>query len=185
MWISTYHRFLNRAAFLAACKDAGWTCPPGRDPEVPHAVAMDIVGTFLGPPKVDTDGMPIAGEEIDPRYHVNVAWHAQEMHPAFAESLIVPATPSRTFGLPLASPTAPPVPASILAWKGKAALREAGLLDAVETAVAAAGGRVLDAWTGASEWSRNSDFLLSLAKVVGLTTHQIDDLFRATDAMKS
>ena len=55
MWISTYHRFLNRAAFLAACQEAGWTCLPEQDPELPHGVAMDIVGPIFGPPRVGLD----------------------------------------------------------------------------------------------------------------------------------
>lgn len=185
MWITTYHRFLNRAAFLAACQEAGWTCPPGQDPELSHGVAMDIVGPILGPPRVGPNGIPIAGEVLDPRYHVNLAWHAQEMHPAFAVSQIAPATPSRTFGLPPIQPPAPAVPAIIPAWKGKAALREAGLLDVVETAVAAAGGRVQDAWLGASEWERSSDFLVSLAASLGLNPCQIDDMFRCADAIQS
>lgn len=185
MWISTYHRFLNRAAFLAACQDAGWTCLLGQDPELPHGVAMDIVGPVHGPSRVGADGMPIVGEVIDPRYHVNLAWHAQEMHAVFEASLIAPATPSRTFGLPLAHPSVLAVPASIPAWKGKAALREAGLFDAVEAAVAAAGGRVQDAWAGAPEWSRDSEFLHSLASGLGLTPGQIDQMFRNADSMQS
>jgi hypothetical protein len=77
------------------------------------------------------------------------------------------------------------VPPVIPAWKGKAALREAGLLDAVEAAVAAAGGRVQDAWVGASEWSRDSDFLLSLAGGLSLSQQQVDDMFRAADAIRT
>jgi hypothetical protein len=69
------------------------------------------------------------------------------------------------------------VPPLIPAWKGKAALREAGLLDAVETAVLTAGGRIADAWTGASEWRRDSDFLLSLATGLGLTEQHVNDNF--------
>jgi hypothetical protein len=43
------------------------------------------------------------------------------------------------------------LPPAILAWKGQATLRDAELLDAVEAAVAAAGGRHQDAQAGASE----------------------------------
>ncbi len=185
MWITTYHRFTNRAAFLAACQSAGWTFAPGHDPYLPQGVAASIVGPIAAPAQVGSDGMPTAGEVIDPRYHVNLAWHAQEMDPAFQVSQIAPATPSRSFGLALAPPTAPAVPASIPAWKGKAALREAGLLETVEAAVSGAGGRVQDAWAGASEWSRNSDFLYSLAAGLGLNAQQIDGLFRAADAIQS
>jgi hypothetical protein len=78
-----------------------------------------------------------------------------------------------------------PVPPVIPAWKGKAALREAGLLDAVEAAVVVAGGRVQDAWAGASEWSRDSEFLTALAANLGLSSASVDDLFRSAEAMQS
>ena len=77
------------------------------------------------------------------------------------------------------------MPPVIPAWKGKAALREAGLLDAVEVAVAVAGGRVQDAWSGASEWDRSSEFLMSLAEGLGLNVEQVDALFRSADAIQS
>lgn len=185
MWITTYHRFLNRAAFIDSCHSAGWTCPPGKDPVLPQGVAMDIVGQIIGAPQIDEQGQPIAGEVIDPRYHVNLAWYGREPDAAFQASQVVPAKPWRGWdiGAPPASP--PPVPQVVPAWKGKAALREAGLLDAVEAAVAAAGGRVQDAWAGASEWSRDSEFLLSLAVELGLSMQQTDDMFRSADAIQS
>lgn len=77
------------------------------------------------------------------------------------------------------------MPPHIPAWKGKAALREARLLDAVEVAVAAAGGRIQDAWAGASEWSRDSEFLSDLAATLGLSAGQIDHMFRDADAIES
>ena len=185
MWITTCHRFASRAEFLAACQVAGWTCPLGQDPEPPPGVALDILGPIASPAQIAEGGVPIAGEVIDPRYHVNIAWHGREPDLAFQASLVVPATPSRGWDVapPPASP--PPVPPVIPAWKGKAALREAGLLDAVEVAVAAVGGRVHDAWIGASEWSRDSDFLLSLAVGLGLSRHQSDEMFRAADSIQS
>jgi hypothetical protein len=77
------------------------------------------------------------------------------------------------------------VPPVIPAWKGKVALREAGLLNVVEAAVTAAEGRVKDAWTGAAEWSRDSEFLADLSVVLGLSTDQIDQMFRDADAIQS
>jgi hypothetical protein len=77
------------------------------------------------------------------------------------------------------------VPLTIPACKGEAALRDAALLDAVEAAVTAAGGRVQNAWEGASEWSGDSDFRLSLAAGLGLSKQQIDDMFRAAAAIQS
>jgi hypothetical protein len=185
MWITTCHRFNNRGEFLAACLAAGWTCPPGQDPQPQPGVALDILGPIISAAEVTVGGAPIPGEVLDPRYHVNLAWHAREPEAAFQESLIVPTTPSRGWDVTPPPAPLPPVPPVIPAWKGKAALREAGLLDAVEAAVAAAGGRVQDAWAGASEWSRDSDFLLSLAIGLGLTEQQVDDMFRSAHAIQS
>ena len=95
MWTTTYHRFTNRAAFLEACQAAGWTCPPGQNPELPQGVAIDIVGPIVAPAQLGEGGAPVAGEVIDPRYHVNLARHGRELDPAFQASLVVPATPSR------------------------------------------------------------------------------------------
>jgi hypothetical protein len=185
MWITTCHRFTNRAEFLAACQTARWICPPGQNPEPPQGVAVDIVGPIVAPAKVGEGGVPIAGDVIDPRYHVNLAWHGRELDPAFQVSLVVPATPSRGWDITAVPEPRPPVPPVIPAWKGKAALREAGLLDAVEAAVLAVGGRVADAWAGASEWSRDSDFLVSLAAGLGLTEQQVDGMFRSAGAIQS
>jgi hypothetical protein len=184
MWITTCHRFASRAEFLAACQSAGWTCPPGQDPEPPPGVALDILGPIISPARIGESGAPIPGEVLDPRYHVNLACHGRVPEADFHASLVVPATPSRGWDVtrPLASQ--PPVPPVIPAWKGKAALREAGLLGAVEVAVAAAGGRVQDAWVGASEWSRDSDFLAAMAVALGSTPNLIDKLFRDADAIQ-
>ena len=78
----------------------------------------------------------------------------------------------------------PPVPASVPAWKGKAALREAGLLEGVETAVKVAGGRVRDAWDGAATWDRSSEFLGDLAAALGLKSERMDQMFREEGAMR-
>ena len=185
MWITTCHRFTSWAEFLAACLAAGWTCPAGQNPEPPPGVALDILGPIVSPAQVGEGGVPIAGDVIDPRYHVNLAWQGRYPEAAFQASLVVPATPSRGWDVPAVPETRPPVPPVIPAWKGKAALREAGLLDAVEAAVAAAGGRVRDAWAGASEWSRDSDFLRSLAFGLGLTEQQVDDMFRSAHDIQS
>jgi hypothetical protein len=185
MWITTCHRFNSRAEFLAACQAAGWRCPPGQDPEPPQGVAVDIVGPIVAPAQVGEGGVPIAGEVIDPRYHVNLAWHGRDLEAAFQASLVVPVTPSRGWDVPAVPASQPPVPQVIPAWKGKAALREAGLLKSVETAVAAAGGRVQDAWAGASEWDRSSEFLQALAAVLDLDVPQVDQMFRDAAAIQS
>ncbi len=185
MWTTTYHRFLNRAAFLAACDAATWPRGPDNQPIPPNGATLVEIGPLMAPPSIGPDGMPIPGEVLDPRHHVNAAWHGIDVPEAFRAASVVPATPNRCFALPAAPTIEPPVPPLIPAWKGKAALREAGLLDAVEAAVAAAGGRIQDAWAGAPEWSRDSEFLLSLAVGLGLSKQQIDDMFRSADAIQS
>jgi hypothetical protein len=184
MWITTCHRFTNRAEFLAACQSAGWTCHPGQDPEPQPGVALDILGPIVAPAQVVDGGGLIPGEVLDPRYHVNLAWHGREPDTAFQTYLVVPATPSR--GWDIASPPAsqPPVPPTIPAWKGKAVLREAGLLDVVEAAVAAAGGRMQDAWVGASAWDRGSELLAAVISQLGLNPDEADRLFREAERIQ-
>jgi hypothetical protein len=184
MWITTYHRFTNRAGFLAACEAAGWGVQAG-EPLLPQGVALDVIGPLIGPASVGAGGAPIPGEMIDPRYHVNLSWHAREPAEAFAASQVTPDEPNRVYDNPPRATPAAPVPASIPAWKARAALREAGLLPAVTAAVEAAEGRVADAWNGAAEWHRDSAFLAHLAAGLGLSIAQVDDLFRAADAIRS
>ena len=59
------------------------------------------------------------------------------------------------------------------------------MLDAVDVAVAAAVGRVQDAWAGASEWDRSSEFLQALAAVLDLDGPHIDQMFRHAAAIQS
>jgi hypothetical protein len=185
MWITTCHRFTNRAEYIAACQAAGWSCPPGQDPEPPPGVALDILGPIISAAQVTEDGALIPGETVDPRYHVNLAWHGRELDPAFQASLVVPVTQSRGWDVTAPPALQPPVPTVIPAWKGKAALREAGLLDSVEAAVEVAGGRIADAWAGAPEWSRDSEFLSDLAVTLGLTDMEIDHMFLVAAGIRS
>ncbi len=184
MWITTCHRFTNRAEFLTPCQTAGWTCPPGQDPELPQGVVVDIVGPTVSSAQIGEGGQLIAGEIVDPRYHVNLAWHGCELDPAFQASQVAQATPSRRWDVPAALASQRPVPPPIPARKGKAALREAGLLDAVEAAAEKASGRVRDAWDGAAEWDRGSEFLSDLAGALGLGATQVDQMFREADAIR-
>lgn len=184
MWTTTYHRFLNRAAFLAACDAANWPRGPDSQPIPPNGATLVEIGPLMAPPSIGPDGMPIPGEVLDPRYHVNAAWPGVEVPEAFRAAAVSPATPNRCFALTAPPTVEPPVPPAIPAWKGKAALREAGLLGAVEGTVAAAGGRVQDAWVGASEWSRDSEFLVAFTEVLDLHSVNVDALFRSADAIR-
>ena len=97
MWITTYHRYDDRAAFHRACLAAGWSCHGNQDPELPRGVAMDLIGPLIGEPHVGPDGALERGDMLDGRYHVKLAWHAQSPHPAFARSQCAPPTPWRTW----------------------------------------------------------------------------------------
>lgn len=63
-------------------------------------------------------------------------------------------------------------------FQAKAALHLAGLLPAVETAIAQADPVTQLAWAEAVEYQRNSPTILALAAALELTDEQVDDLFR-------
>lgn len=71
----------------------------------------------------------------------------------------------------------PPVPQSVTPLQARRALRQAGLIDQVNTA-AAASPETKDAWEFASSVERNSVFVATLATALGLSDSQVDDLFR-------
>ena len=63
--------------------------------------------------------------------------------------------------------------------QAKIAMMQAGVLPAVEAAVAAADPAVQMAWADAIEFRRFSPTILALSAQIGLTDTQLDDLFRA------
>jgi len=76
------------------------------------------------------------------------------------------------------SPT-PGVPQVVTRFQARAALLNAGLLDDAAAAVAQADAFTQLVWNEASEWRRDNQRLIALATAIGLTSGQIDDLFRA------
>ena len=94
------------------------------------------------------------------------------------------ATLDPTFSTVIAPPVIPVVvPPSVTRYQARVALRRAGLRDTVETMVKAAGGDVEDAWNDAAVFERNSNFIVSMGKALGLTDKQIDDLFIMADTI--
>jgi hypothetical protein len=77
----------------------------------------------------------------------------------------------------LAQAGVPPF-APVTPLQARKALRIAGLIDQVDTAVAAATPEIKDAWGYASLIHRDNPALLTIAASLGLTEAQIDDLFR-------
>jgi hypothetical protein len=77
------------------------------------------------------------------------------------------------------APTPDPVPASVSPRQARTALRAAGLLSAVNAAVAAAGEQAQIDWDYALEVRRDNPLIASMAAGLNLTSEQVDDLFRA------
>lgn len=69
--------------------------------------------------------------------------------------------------------------ASCTPFQGRMALADAGLLSAVETAIAAADEKTKVAWEYALEWKRSSPMIAALSTALNMTDTQIDDLFKA------
>lgn len=77
-----------------------------------------------------------------------------------------------------------PVPESISPLQARRALRNANLYDAVVDAVANADDPDLtDAWEYATVWLRSDPHINTLAVALGLTSEQVDDLFRAAASL--
>lgn len=77
-------------------------------------------------------------------------------------------------------PTPPPVPIpqSVTPLQARKAINAAGLRSSIEAAVAASGQDAQDAWEYATVIERNNSIIASMAAGLGLTSTQIDDLFR-------
>ena len=71
------------------------------------------------------------------------------------------------------------MPAEVPKWQARRALLDAGLLDAVEAAVAAADRHIQITWADAPNIVRNSPFVTAMDAALGLTGAQVDALFVA------
>lgn len=79
-------------------------------------------------------------------------------------------------------PDIPPVsdvPAVVSRFQARAAMMQAGILDDAEAAVAQADAITRLAWAEATEFRRASPAVAALAATMGLSSAQLDDLFRA------
>jgi hypothetical protein len=74
-------------------------------------------------------------------------------------------------------PPPPEIPFSVTPFQAKAALLGAGLLPAVEAAIAAASPIAQLAWLDATAFTRDSPTIAALSAQLGLTPAQVDALF--------
>lgn len=93
-------------------------------------------------------------------------------------------------GIPQAMPPGPApelpnaVPQSVTRFRALAALHAAGLLAQVEAVVSTLDPLAQLAWDEAATYRRDSPILLAVARQIGLTGQQVDDLFRQAAALQ-
>lgn len=75
------------------------------------------------------------------------------------------------------------VPQVVTPRQARLALLGAGLLDQVEAAVEAAGGATKITWEYATEILRHDPLIVSIGSALGLTSEQIDALFRSASQL--
>lgn len=97
------------------------------------------------------------------------------------ETQTVPLTPEEIAALLPAGPA--PVPQSVTPRQARLALLGAGLLDAVETAIAAGSRADQITWEFAVDVRRDYALIANLGATLGLTSAQIDELFRTAAAL--
>jgi hypothetical protein len=78
----------------------------------------------------------------------------------------------------------PPVPQDVSRLQAVLALEAQGLLDDVEALVAASPRAVQLAWASAPDFHRDSPMIAQLWAALGRTPAQLDDLFRAAEAVR-
>lgn len=76
------------------------------------------------------------------------------------------------------------VPTAITPLQGRLALKRAGLLEAVESAIVTANGETQIWWEYATLWHRNHALLNALAASLGLASQQVDELFIVAGAIE-
>lgn len=84
---------------------------------------------------------------------------------------------------PYTAPTV--VPYSVTPFQAKAAIYNAGLLPAVQAAIAAASPIAQLAWSDATEFTRDSPTIAALSAQLGLSSAQVDALFVAAAAIEA
>jgi len=85
--------------------------------------------------------------------------------------------------LPPAPQPTPPVTV-VTPVQGRIALLNAGLLDQAKAAVDAAGGATAIWWEYATIWERDNTLLNGLSATLGLSSAQVDQLFKLAAAIK-
>ena len=87
----------------------------------------------------------------------------------------------------LPPPYKPPIPSSVSRFQARAALYQAGLLESVDAVMKDPATDFLArlAWEDASEFYRSSPYVTTIGAGLGLSSEQLDDLFRFAATIKA
>ncbi len=192
-------RFADAGAALAALAAAGMAVET-IDPETGEArtvvpspgyldgVRFDVLpvggdGVWREPDGVETvevDGVSMEMPRLVARagYHVDLVWHGSPETAPDVSAFIATTAGAWSYSDAPAAGLSEPVPSSVSRFQARAALREAGLLEPIEAAVAAADDLTREAWASAIAFERMSPTIATLAAALGLSSAQVDDLFR-------
>jgi hypothetical protein len=101
----------------------------------------------------------------------------QSINAATGETVVRNATPDEIAEIEAQRNAPSPVPRRVTRRQARLALLNAGLLDAVEAAIAKAPPAVRITYEDATEWWRDDPLIASFSVSLGLTTEQVDNLF--------
>ncbi len=118
--------------------------------------------------------------ETKPKYKPNTE---QLINPEIRVGDIVPANATSIKAVWTKATYTSPVPGQVTLLQARRALRAAGLIDAVNTVFASANSYVQDSWEYTDVLVRDSVLVVTFGETIGLTTKQIDDLFRAAEKL--
>jgi hypothetical protein len=125
--------------------------------------------------------LTIIAPEGEPGYRVRLPNGQVTAYPAISgEPSEVNAASDIAYAL--ANPPPAPVPQEVTPLQMRLALNAAGLRSTVESAVAVADQETKDAWEFASTIRRDNALLAGMAAALGLTSAQVDELFRQAGA---
>ncbi|MFP5472407.1 MAG: hypothetical protein ACLGJD_02115 [Gammaproteobacteria bacterium] len=166
-------RFPDREAFLAAALAQGWPLEEGEPAPPPADAALVIHGRRFLPPA--EEGAPPV---LLPGYWVQALFRAAPP-PAFAAAAEAPQPGDPVIPGQAPPPLGPaPVPASVTPLQARRALLQAGLLDEVEAALAAASAETRLAWEYATAIDRDNSLLAGVARQMNMSVEAVDELFR-------
>jgi hypothetical protein len=101
----------------------------------------------------------------------------QSINATTGETIVRDATPAEVAEIEALRNAPPPMPTVISRRQARLALLDAGFLESVEAAIAKAPPAVRITYEDATEWWRDDPLIAELARALGLSESQVDELF--------